>query len=179
MCPDCSYPHDSLPFIAAMCMPGETWDQFAIRNDGSEVKAFLEARHPGQYLIFNVSQISYDTALFDGNVVCYPFKDHHAPPFKTLVDIIHKMDEYIHEKDGNTCVVHCKAGKGRTGVVISAYLLHSNMFVKASKALEFYRDTRTLDGNGVAWPSQRRSVHYYEQYGQWEGGRGKEGGFMS
>ena len=56
--------------------------------------------------------------------------------------------------------VHCKAGKGRTGVVISCLLLYNELINKweygcktATDSMRFYGARRTRNNKGVTCPS--------------------------
>ena len=84
----------------------------------------------------------------------------------------------------NVIVVHCKGGKGkvryimlycfkiwfegRTGTMISAWLVRAGLFPGADESLAYFSDRRTdkSRGNksqGVQTPSQSRYVLYYEK----------------
>ena len=60
-------------------------------------------------------------------------------------------------------VCHCKGGKGRTGVVIAAYIQFTNRYLTPEEALGKFADKRFYDesSGGVTQPSQRRMVHYF------------------
>jgi phosphatidylinositol-3,4,5-trisphosphate 3-phosphatase/dual-specificity protein phosphatase PTEN len=72
------------------------------------------------------------------------------------------VDTYLAVHPENVIGVHCKAGKGRTGTLIAAYLLHCAICTSASDALDFFSRERTMNNKGVTIPSQIRYVHYYE-----------------
>ena len=46
--------------------------------------------------------------------------------------------------------VHCKAGKGRTGLVIVCFLIYSEIFETVEEAIKHYDDTRTPGHQGLS-----------------------------
>lgn len=53
--------------------------------------------------------------------------------------------------------------QGRTGLIISAYMVYAGIQKDAPTALRFFGEKRTHNGKGVTIPSQMRFVHYFEQ----------------
>ena len=81
--------------------------------------------------------------LFHVAVVRMPFDDHNAPPLQLMFDFCKDCEEWMAKDDENVVAVHCKAGKGRTGVMISCWLIHTRTFVDAEEAMLFYGASRT------------------------------------
>eukprot|EP00732_Lithocolla_globosa_P006385 Lithocolla_globosa_v1_NODE_7384_length_953_cov_8.576837.p1 type:complete len:282 gc:universal NODE_7384_length_953_cov_8.576837:846-1(-) len=135
------------------------------RNPITEVVRFLNMFHPESYRVYNFcSERSYDTDRFDKRVRSFPFDDHNAPPFEMIGQFCEDASNFLKEKEDNVCVTHCKAGKGRTGVMICCYLVYSSAMPDSEEALRFYGLKRTKNGKGVTIPSQQRYVHYYGRY---------------
>ncbi|KAH9942829.1 phosphatases II [Amylocystis lapponica] len=96
------------------------------RNRREDAKRFLEHRHGKNFWVFNfcpVGENSYPASIFDGRVSRYPFPDHHAPPLAILALVAREMRTWISGSPDRVAVLHCKAGKGRSGTLACSYLL--------------------------------------------------------
>ncbi|KAL0232370.1 hypothetical protein PCE1_002711 [Barthelona sp. PCE] len=150
------------PKIIAMSFPA-SGIQSLYRNKREEVARFLESNHKDSYMIFNVSEMHYAGEEFSHNVLEFSFPDHHPPTLELLFRICRTMDQWLKAAPQNVAAVHCKAGKGRTGTVISSYMLYSMMFGTAEQSMFYFAAKRNAAFNGVAKPSQRRYVCYCEE----------------
>jgi len=61
-------------------------------------------------------------------VATFPFTDHNCPPIQLIASFCQSAYSWLKEDIQNVVVVHCKAGMGRTGLMICCLLL----FLKAS-----------------------------------------------
>lgn len=96
------------------------------RNRRKDVRRFLNERHGGKYRIYNLcpcDENSYDPDEFEDRVSRYPFPDHHPPPLSLIAMMVTDITAWLARDPENIAVIHCKAGKGRSGTMACCYLL--------------------------------------------------------
>ncbi|XP_061341557.1 phosphatidylinositol 3,4,5-trisphosphate 3-phosphatase and protein-tyrosine-phosphatase PTEN2A-like [Gastrolobium bilobum] len=134
------------------------------RNHMEEVIKFFETHHEGKYKVYNLcSERLYDGSLFQGKVASFPFSDHNCPSIQLIASFCQSAYSWLKEDIQNVVVVHCKAGMGRTGLMICSLLLFLKFFPTAEEAIDYFNQKRCVDGKALVLPSQIRYVKYFER----------------
>ncbi|KAG5524320.1 hypothetical protein RHGRI_031105 [Rhododendron griersonianum] len=150
---DMSYIIDRL---LAMSFPAERM-RAVYRNPLWQVKSVLDMRHQGHYKVYNLCiEEAYDPSHFHGRVERFPMDDNHVPPLKMIKNFCESVYSWLSSDPKNIAVVHCMVGKGRTGMMVCAYLVYSGMSVK--EALQVYAQKRTTNNEGVSHTSSTWDV---------------------
>eukprot|EP01113_Clastostelium_recurvatum_P038713 TRINITY_DN581_c1_g1_i3.p1 TRINITY_DN581_c1_g1~~TRINITY_DN581_c1_g1_i3.p1 ORF type:complete len:745 (+),score=153.70 TRINITY_DN581_c1_g1_i3:71-2305(+) len=148
--------------VVAMGFPSEALEGL-YRNKMRDVKRFLDSLHPGRYKVYNLcSENRYDHSKFGGPVEEFPFDDHYPPSLEIIPSFCQSVSEWLDKHPENIVAVHCKAGKGRTGTMISCWLLYSGYCQTWSEATRLFGNKRTRNGKGITIPSQFRYVRYFD-----------------
>jgi len=148
--------------IIAMGYPSESIESL-YRNKMSDVQHFLDGLHTDNYKIYNLcAERKYSHDKFHGRVAEFPFYDHQTPSLELGFRFCLDVEEFLESSPSHVVVVHCKAGKGRTGTFICIYLIWSGICQSSSEAIQLFGRMRTHDGKGVTIPSQIRYIKYFE-----------------
>ena len=135
------------------------------RNPRYEIRRLLETKHQGKYKLFNFcceAGRGYDGAIFDNRVERYPFKDHNTPPLETMVEFANSAKLWLDADPENVVSMHCKAGKGRAGLMCCITMLRHGVVNTAQEAFEKYDAERVKNKKGLTVTSQRKFVIFYE-----------------
>ena len=151
--------------------PSSTYPQRAYRNPTDALVKFLDLKHGENWAIweFRAEGTGYPDSEVYGRIRHYPWPDHHPPPFALVPNIMASMRNWVKdpnaEKNGRVIVVHCKAGKGRSGTVACSYLISEEKWSMEDALARFTaRRMRVGFGAGVSIPSQLRWVGYVERW---------------
>ena len=152
--------------VIGMGFPATGLESF-YRNNLTDIKCYLDRYH-GEYKIYNLciekNRICPKDLWEDRKVGLFPFNDHSPCPTKIILDFCVDLCLYLTANRTGVAAIHCKAGKGRTGVMIVSYLVFAGLFPNTDEALIHYSKQRTLNNKGVTIPSQIRYIKYFETF---------------
>lgn len=164
--------------IIATSGPSASYPSLAYRTPLSELVAFLDSRHGEDWCIweFRAEGTGYPDSEVHDRIWHFPWPDHHPPPFALVPKIMASMRNWLTE-DGKATgkkrvvVVHCKAGKGRSGSMAISYLMTHEGW-KREDAMQRFSERRMRPGfgAGISIPSQKRWLEYVERWST-KGGR--------
>lgn len=80
-------------------------------------------------------------AIFTIHASCL-YLSYSPPPLAMMADFCQEATTWIEKNKENVVAIHCKAGKGRTGVMISALLLWQNRWPNAQDAMRYFGQMR-------------------------------------
>ena len=153
--------------VIAMGFPS-TGVETMYRNSLTDVINFFHTKHNDKVKIYNLcleKDRIYNKNLFPNfKVGLFPATDHNPCPIKLILEFCIDICLYLIKNPNGVAAVHCKAGKGRTGVMICSYLVFSGLCDSSEKAFRYYARIRTKNNTGVTIASQKRYIKYFENF---------------
>jgi len=128
------------------------WDFARLRKMGYSVVVSLECDRLNTFEI--------EDAGFEHKKICV--QDFTPPTLEQIDEFVGFVEAKLAE--GKKVLVHCFAGRGRTGTMLAAFLIHRGMSSEAAireirdRAGEAYGTVR-----GVIEPEQEEILHHYSQ----------------
>ena len=151
------------PRMYAMSYPSDNFIESMYHNNQDDIANYLNKNHPKKYLIFNLSGIPYDREKFNNSVIDYNWPDHKAPPLFDIFTIIYQAYNFLGKDKENVIIIHCLAGKGRTGTICCSLLLYGKLLKCSQDANDYFSIKRFKQLNkGVQEPSQVRYIQYFD-----------------
>lgn len=164
--------------VIATSGPSATYPSLAYRNPLDQLVRFLDSRHGENWYIweFRAEGTGYPDDQVYNRIWHFPWPDHHPPPFALVPRIMASMRNWLHpegdekqpqpeDAKSRVVVVHCKAGKGRSGTMAISYLITHAGWAKKDALQRFTeRRMRPNFGSGISIPSQLRWIDYVERW---------------
>ncbi|XP_036958238.1 tensin-2-like isoform X2 [Acanthopagrus latus] len=133
------------------------------RRNLQEVASMLKSKHQDKFLLLNLSEKRHDITRLNPKVQDYGWPDIHAPPLDKICAICKAMETWLTSDPQNVVVLHCKGNKGKTGVIIAAYMHYSKISAGADQALTTLAMRKFCEDkvSSSIQPSQNRYIYYF------------------
>ncbi|XP_076596578.1 tensin-2 isoform X1 [Chaetodon auriga] len=128
-----------------------------------EVAAMLKSKHQDKFLLLNLSERRHDISRLNPKVHDFGWPDLHAPPLDKICAICKAMEMWLTSDPHHVVVLHCKGNKGKTGVIIAAYMHYSKISAGADQALSTLAMRKFCEDkvSSSLQPSQNRYIYYF------------------
>ena len=127
--------------------------RWLIKNNIKSIVTVREFPLPQQWLVDNEKEIIINDYKF------VYVKDYGVPTLEVLDNIVDYINIKI-TKEKKPIVVHCAAGKGRTGTILAAYLLKQDN-ISSQDAI---KKIRSLRPGSIQSKIQEEILHEYETF---------------
>ncbi|XP_044066252.1 tensin-2 isoform X3 [Siniperca chuatsi] len=128
-----------------------------------EVATMLKSKHQDKFLLLNLSERRHDITRLNPKVHDFGWPDLHAPPLDKICAICKAMETWLTSDPQQVVVLHCKGNKGKTGVIIAAYMHYSKISAGADQALSTLAMRKFCEDkvSSSLQPSQNRYIYYF------------------
>ncbi|MCJ8741778.1 hypothetical protein PDJAM_G00074560 [Pangasius djambal] len=138
-------------------------DEQRYRLNLKEVAAMLKSKHQDKFLLLNLSERRHDITRLNPKVHDFGWPDLHAPPLDKICSMCKAMETWLNSDPQHVVVLHCKGNKGKTGVIIAAYMHYSKISAGADQALSTLAMRKFCEDkvSSSLQPSQNRYIYYF------------------
>ncbi|XP_078803860.1 tensin-2 isoform X6 [Oryzias latipes] len=128
-----------------------------------EVASMLKSKHQDNFLLLNLSENRNDITRLNPKVQDHGWPDLHAPPLERICAICKAMETWLTSDTQNVVVLHCKGHRGKTGVIVAAYMHYSKISAGADQALTTLAMRKFCEDkvSSSLQPSQNRYIYYF------------------
>uniref|UniRef100_UPI0037E8BEF9 tensin-2-like n=1 Tax=Semicossyphus pulcher TaxID=241346 RepID=UPI0037E8BEF9 len=138
-------------------------DEPRYRRNIQEVASMLKSKHQDKFMLLNLSEKRHDITRLNPKVQDYGWPDLHAPPLDRICAVCKAMETWLTADPLNVVVLHCKGHKGKTGVIVAAYMHYSKISAGADQALTTLAMRKFCEDkiSSSLQPSQNRYIYYF------------------
>jgi len=127
------------------------------------LSAYLSTHFNKKYMIWNLSERTYDHTPFNHQVIDYVFVGYPNPPLDMLFATCTSMQAWLDTDPENIAVLHCQGSKARSVLAAACYLAWTGgQGGTAAQALSQVCHQLGLNECTLMLPSQKRYLQYSE-----------------
>ncbi len=142
--------------LAASSIPEDEEDIIRIKSEG--IQALLCLVEEDELNFGGIEEYKALLNKYKIELKHYPIEDFGAPSLKGIIECVEWIKRKL--KENKKVLVHCYAGQGRTGTIISCFLMRE-MGMSAEEAINYVRSIRP--GSVRSYP-QILAIRLYERF---------------